>query len=1002
MELTRVDRRTFLDWHAPALPAAAELLCSRYAGPDGIRLDRAVVVLPGARAGRRLKELLLAEADRLGMALVPPRVTTIGRLPELLYEPVRPLAEPTLARRVWSRSLRATAPDRLSGVFGRRPAPTALTEWDGLAREVATLQREVAGAGHRFRDVAGVCGSSPLFDDFDRWEVLGGIQAEYESRLARLGWSDRDLARLDALEAGRLRLATDLWLVAVAEMPGVLRRMLTALAGAGHAVGILVHGPAGRAEAFDDLGCVRPEAWLDAPIPLRDEALAVEDRPEHQALRVARILAAHAGALAAEDIVLGVPRRELVPFLERRLSDAGVPVHDSVGDRVSRTAPYRLLAAVADYLDGRRFDALAALARHPDVWPWLQGRGRGGPSFSHADGWLRSLDRYYGDHLPARVLGRIPDERGRHGSTVRGLVDFLDRGLSHPGALGGLDRKAGVREWAERAVALLREVYGHQELRSASLADRRLAAALAAIGDAATALRRLPAELDEECTPTQGLRLLLAECAAVTIAGEPERAAVELLGWLELHLDDAPAAVITGVNEPDLPESVSAHAFLPDGLRSRLGLVDNDRRYARDAYQLSAILHSRPHVRVVAGRRSATGDPLRPSRLLLATPGDGLARRVRRFYVDGGSRQPCTTAGAGPEPAEPAGIGEPGKNGETGALPLFEPGEPQGILDLFGAGIAAGGFVLPPEPELPVPVPLPPLRVTDFRTLLEDPYAFALQRVLGLEPLDDAARELDGRGFGNLAHRVLERFGRSGDQNVPDAAVLTARLEALLDEEVGRRFGRHVHVAVRVQVEQLRARLRRFALKHADWLGAGWRVVSAECSTPAGGVAFDVDGEPVFLTARIDRVDRKDTGEWAVFDYKTGDRGEVPDRTHRRRSEPREWVDLQLPLYRRILPSLVAPDGSPIAPDALDHPVTLGYISLPRDLECVDIQLAPWTCAELDEAEEVARDVVRRLRSEPFRFNPEGRRPRYPDTRMDALLGRGQLIADDDEDEEGG
>lgn len=990
-----VERR-FLGWDRPALRAAADILCGHYRKEDGtIRLDRAVVVLPGARAGRRLKELLLEGGADQDLVLVPPRVVTVGSLPELLYAPERPLADGVVARRVWAETLRSLPPERLAVVFPRRPDPDALTEWGGLAREVAGLQRDVAGAGLRFRDVAARCGNLH-FDDFNRWEVLGQAQTEYEVRLAGLGFSDVDLARIDApgpALAASAALDRDLWLVGVAQMPGVVRRMVERLAGEGQVVRALVPAPADRADGFDALGCVHPPAWLHAVIPVEDAHLSVQDRPEHQAHEVARTLTAFDGRYAAEEIVVGVPRREVAPYLGESLTDAGAPVHDAAGERVSASGPYRLLAAVADYLDGRSFESLAALTRHPDVGAWLRQHARATDDttlrdlLAFPDGWLDSLDRFFCEHLPVRLIGgALPGRRGdRHRERVGRLLEHLDDVLGAGPGPARFAGTAGLSVWARAALELLHEVYGARSLDAGDAAHRRLAAALGAIADAAHALRRLPAELDARCTAAAGLRVLLDECGAATIPPDPERAAVELLGWLELHLDDAPVAVVTGVNEPDLPETVSAHAFLPDAVRAQLGLVDNAARYARDAYQLTALLRSRDHVRLIAGRRSAAGDPLRPSRLVLADQPLAVAARIQRFYD--------------PERAPPPLLGDlvfhisSSPRGERSKTNYEIPGPPGG-----SAG-APPGFVLPPEPVLRAPEPVTRLRVTDFRALLEDPYSFALQRVLDLEPLDDAARELDGRGFGNLAHRVLERFGRSPHASATDPEVVFRALDALLDREAGRRFGRHVHVAVPVQVEQLRARLRRFARWHAGWIADGWEVRSAECATPGEGMAFDVDGEPVYLSARVDRIDYHPATEtWAVFDYKTGDTGEDPERTHRKgRGGNKVWVDLQLPLYRRVLPSLQDRDGRPVMAGAPTGPVRLGYLLLPRDLEAETACFADWAAGELEEAEAVARDVVRRLRTEPFRFDRDAPAPRFADPRLEALLGRGQLTAAGDE-----
>ena len=112
---------------------------------------------------------------------------------------------------------------------------------------------------------------------------------------------------------------------------------------------------------------------------------------------------------------------------------------------------------------------------------------------------------------------------------------------------------------------------------------------------------------------------------------------MELLDWRELPLDDAPIVMITAFNEGFLPESVSGHAFLPDALRTRLGLPDNRSRLARDAYRLTTVLHSKESVRVFAGRRTSQGDPLRPSRLMFRIPEEEMPARVLHFLErDGG------------------------------------------------------------------------------------------------------------------------------------------------------------------------------------------------------------------------------------------------------------------------------------------------------------------------------------------------------------------------------
>ena len=55
---------TFLHWQAPLLPQAAEWLAARFREGNRIDLSEALLVVPGARAGRRLMELLAQSAGQ--------------------------------------------------------------------------------------------------------------------------------------------------------------------------------------------------------------------------------------------------------------------------------------------------------------------------------------------------------------------------------------------------------------------------------------------------------------------------------------------------------------------------------------------------------------------------------------------------------------------------------------------------------------------------------------------------------------------------------------------------------------------------------------------------------------------------------------------------------------------------------------------------------------------------------------------------------------------------
>jgi ATP-dependent helicase/DNAse subunit B len=271
----------------------------------------------------------------------------------------------------------------------------------------------------------------------------------------------------------------------------------------------------------------------------------------------------------------------------------------------------------------------------------------------------------------------------------------------------------------------------------------------------------------------------------------------------------------------------------------------------------------------------------------------------------------------------------------------------------------------PPRPKK-LAEPITELSVTRFRDYLACPYRFYLRHALGLKAATDQAAELDGGAFGGLTHWVLEQFGRAAEahdvRQALDPEKISAYLDAKLDQIAAARLGpKHARPAVLIQLEQIRLRLRAFARWQAERTHAGWRIVFSEDSESEQTLAamLNVDEVPFKVTGRIDRVDYHDRQRrLAVLDYKTADRGDDPHRTHRCHDE---WIDLQLPLYRRLVRAAELDAGV-----AADAALDLGYIILPVDLKSVGLKLADWDDALLLSADLKSFDVIRGLREERF------------------------------------
>ncbi len=947
--------RLFLDWSKPALPAAADYLVARCAKDGMLDLSGLMVVVPGGRAGRRLLEIVVQKAEEKGLLLTPPTITTEGRVPELLYAPKRPFADELTQKLAWAEALLSLPAAVRQPLLPHPPATDDPSRWLELGELLRRIHVELAADGLDFQHVLSRGPGVPGFAEEPRWQALAAAQDAYHRCLDALGLWDIQTARLVAVQKREIRTDKEVILLGAVDLNSTLRQMLDQVA---DRVTALIHAPQSLASRFDVHGCLIPEAWLSAEIPLHDEQIERVDGPADQADAVARWLASLGGEYRSDEVVVGVPDESLVPQLVRQLTQCGLTGRWVAGRHIAETGPYRLLTAVAEYASRRQFGDLARLVRHVDVERWLDEevraageRGRESfradalkkgkslsrnesrplfaaleqpPAPGRGGNWLTALDQYQQKSLPLRLdVARLQREQRDERNWPAGIV--LAAHLQVEKLLAGAsDQPQPLAEWIEPLRRVLATIYSGRMIDRDQPDERYLEQALRAIVAAVDGLRAVPAELQPAVTFSQASELALLPLAAEAIPPPPDPQAVELLGWLELALDDAPALVVTSVNEGIVPKSATVDSFLPNELRRHLELDDNDRRYARDAYALSVLAASRKELRLVVGHRDADGNPLQPSRLLFAADPETVARRAVTLFASPPPAVKRRQLLAGLPPAP-----------KTSALS-------------------------PPHPE-PLTEPLTRISVTQFRSYLACPYRYYLSYILRLETLRDDADELDGGMFGDLVHSVLEQFGRDEQmRQSADAEAIFHYLSERLEATSAVRYGSlHGRPAVRLQVEQVRRRLRQFAKIQAQRTADGWQILHSEDTQKLLSTPLDVDGQPMILCGRIDRIDWHPPSDTIfVLDYKTGDGGDSPQKAHRRGND---WIDLQLPLYRHLL-RCVPLGGGPSEKST----VALGFFLLPKDESRCCVELAEWSPEELAQADEIAREVIRKIRSQEF------------------------------------
>ena len=936
-----------IDIRRPALAEAAAFLERRFARDSHFDLSAVIVVTPGGRAGRRLLEILVDRAAERSLMFSPPRIETIGRLPELLYRPKFPFASNLTQQLAWARALRTTAPEALRALLPQPPAWNLAPDVDPDAAWIEfgqVLQRahaELIADEHEFASVAEKVGPRAGAAEEARWNTLADIQRRYLALLDSLGLWDQQTARLEAVRRREFVAPGPLVLIGTVDLNKTQRAMLDQVA---NQTTVLVPADSAwdMAKAFDSHGCLQADAWNDPAVfslPIEDRHFDQVEGPTEQSEAIVRRIASWNGRYRADEITIGFADEPLAADVERQLRQCGQSARWGAGRPISETAPYRLLAAIGEWLERPTFAAWAQLLRHPDVSAWLLRTGVG-PS------WIQELDTYHSTHLPTQ-LG--PGPLLGEPAAVAQLLRARDAVLSWLSSLGS-DSRQPLEAWSAPLFDVLTRIYD-REFRLGDSTDAATWRACQQLRRSLEEFEKVPASLRPRTTAAEAIQFALRDVALDTVPPPVDPQAIELVGWLELALDDAPALIVTSFNDGLVPKSVNADPFLPNALRTLLKIDDNARRYARDAYALWVLVASRPDLHLLVARRNAAGDPLPPSRLLFAADEATVARRARRLFD--------------PPPATP----------RRGALP----GEFRPTLAESAFAAPAADWILSQTNPATFAEPLR-LSVSEFKSYLECPQRFLLRRAGRLEELNDAATELDGGAFGSLTHAVLGDFGRQalGGKRA-DEWKAPERIAEFLGECLRRRsealYGTFPRPAVQLQLAQLRLRLEAFAQWQAKRFGEGWIIAHVEDDERQEKTEIDVDGQPFQLVGRIDRIDRHATGRtWELLDYKTADAGDSPRKTHW--SKTRGWIDLQLPLYRHLARS-----------KGLDGPFDLGYILLPKDTSKTGVAPAAWDEAQLADADAQAWEVVRKIRRREFAPSASFRTGPYDDLARVCLAG---------------
>ncbi len=947
----------YLGVRHPLLHAVCDFLAARIPAKQQSQelvwdLSDLILVLPTARARRRLGDVLQQYADSHRWQLKRPVLATVGELPGRLIRSKLPLAtelEQTLA---WTAALTERTDDDLKSLVIQPPPREPQTPWLELSGTLVQLNESLHSSELQLSDVLDLT-LSPA--EQARWRLLNEIHARYLSLLHQAGRQDPQVARLAAQRLGsqapgstdlgdvsfKLSAQQQLVLIGTSDLNRSLIALLKSLPAACRVIALVAADPEDR-DHFDSFGSVITQRWLDRHVPLQlAQLLPGQDLPDQARLAAELVvqcrdaaclpdgdLAAtsddHAWTAAAVPlgaVTVGVTDESQVAPAEFELRSLGVASCRELGWSIGQTSIGRLLNLLADYLTAEDWRSFAALIRHADLALWID-------SQLPQQDWLTAVDQLRSDHFPVGTIDQLPPAAATKHALAVQLRTLVDQSLSELHA-----SRRPLSQWAQRLADWIEWLHSHLGTADTALSHLQHSGWNAARDRSRRAredtiaylrnIKELQRQLDSSVDGSTAIEMLLSRLRLLRIVDDRQDCPVTIVGWLDLALDDAPEMVILSLNHPFVPELAGADPFIPMSLRTRIQSSENERRYARDLHALEVILRTRRAgaVKIIVGSSSADGSPTPPSRLLSSGSAEQVASRLVQLY------QPRVHTRL------------------TSQQDLWSQPRSQSQL---------------PIPQLDTTVTVPRLSVTAFKDYLTCPYRFYLRHVLRIRPLDDASGELMANQFGDLIHHVLEDFGNGQFRDATSARTIEKELHQLLDQQAAEQYGPATTAAVRLQIEQARRRLSHVAEAQAERRNQGWRIHQVEAPLSHNDSAgIMVDNQWMPIRGRIDRIDHhEDQGRWAIIDYKT--HGHTPRKKHLKVvSQAPQWIDLQLPLYRLLVPFVLQQD--------IDvSQVSLSYFNVGDNREQTGVNDADFSPEEFAVAEATIESCVRRIRQGDF------------------------------------
>jgi ATP-dependent helicase/DNAse subunit B len=242
----------------------------------------------------------------------------------------------------------------------------------------------------------------------------------------------------------------------------------------------------------------------------------------------------------------------------------------------------------------------------------------------------------------------------------------------------------------------------------------------------------------------------------------------------------------------------------------------------------------------------------------------------------------------------------------------------QNILDIDIEGISGIKSAIDYKPAVSAPAITPTTKhefwVTELDAYLNCPYDYYVTSILGIEPLEEVTEDISPLDRGSKVHAILRNFYLSW--NKPVTRENRDEAKALLRKLADSEFDREADTFRNRREKELFLTLmaERFLDAEEEFWKQGMKPAYLEQKIERYRLVLS-NGEEVELSAKIDRIDVDENGNFVIVDYKTG-KYPLPKMNI-------EQDIFQLPVYAVMAQQALLDKGP-----ALKQPIGLAYYDL--------------------------------------------------------------------------